>query len=194
MTNITNIWYLCNNFTLDNLLMEDVTPLQSYLDKYYIVLAIITIVILVTAWYMVFMITLYERFGMDTMKRGLINRLVSSFLNFGLISIVVFIIEEFDYMLINRNPGSKIFYGFNQIFFVIGSLLVLNQIILWKYLTKKIFKRIPSFNHDFIGLWLEISSIVITFILSGAEAHGDMFHKMFNKVYFTFWPFYPKIR
>ena len=140
------------------------------------------------------MIVLYERYGMDTMKRGLSNRLISSFFSFGLISIPIFIIEELDTLIIERNPDSKKFYGFNFMFFVIGSMIVMYEIVVWKYLTKKVLRRIPYFNHDLIGVWLEISNFIIAFGLAGVEAFGKGFASEFNKPSITIiWPYYPNI-
>ena len=188
-TDICDIWYLDNSNNIEDLVIE-MNPVQSQLDQYFVPLSMATIAILILAGYLALMLTFYERFGMDTMKRGLSNRLVSSFLNFGLIGIVASFIEEFRLLFVNRHPDSRLLFGFTYVFFFIGSFLVLNQIVLWKYVTKKVIKRIPSFNHDFIGVWLEISSLVIALILTEVEAHGIKFTHRFN---IKFWPFYPNI-
>ena len=193
MSNISEFWYFNNSFNVKDL-VKDMNLLESELEKYHVPKALLTIIFFLISWYLVLMIVLYERYGMDPMKRGLSNRLVSSFFSFGIISFPIFIIEEINFLVIDRNPDSKKFYGFNFIFFVIGSMIVMFQIIFWKYLTKKVLKRIPAYNHDLIGVWLELSNLVLAFGLAGVEAFGKRFAGEFNTPNIVIiWPFYPNI-
>ena len=178
------------NSTID--IFQDPNSFKSSLNLP--LLATITVLLLLISLFLVLMITFYERYGMDPMKRSLKNRLISNFLVFGLMFIGVSILQEFYEALVERNPRSRILYGFAEIWFAIGSLIVLNEIILWKYLIKVILKRLVAFNHDFIGVWLEITNITISFVFAFTELNGDMFAKHFRDPSVQHSHFYPPIR
>ena len=57
----------------------------------------------------------------------------------------------------------------------LGIALVLNELIFWKYLKQVLFRRILCINNDFIGIWLEITNLVIAAYLTMVQAHGTEF-------------------
>ena len=104
---------LLNSSMRVNDILQELNPTKSkLLDKYYPLLAILTLALLLVSLFLAFMITFYERYGMDPMKRGLQNRLISNFLNFGLIFMVVSIFQELYVAFVERNQETKVIYGF----------------------------------------------------------------------------------
>ena len=179
---------LLNSSMRVNDILQELNPTKSLLDKYYPLLAILTLALLLVSLFLAFMITFYERYGMDPMKRGLQNRLISNFLNFGLIFIVVSIFQELYVAFVERNQETKVIYGFFQVFFVIGSFVVLNQVIFWKYMIKIVLKRLLAFNDDLIGVWLEITNLIVVFYLALVESFGEMFAMYFRGPYQSTYP------
>ena len=155
----------------------EIKDLETGFDTYYPFLAFFTILVYLLFGFLSMMITLYERFGMDTQKRGLKNRLVSSLAEFGIIFSIASIGQEFYMVCFNRNPSSTMIYGFFWLVTGVGLVLNINEIIMWEYLVKTVYKRVPEFNHDLLGVWLEISNIFIAFMLAMVQAHSVNFAK-----------------
>ena len=57
----------------------------------------------------------------------------------------------------------------------LGIALVLNELIFWKYLKQVLFRRILCIDNDFIGIWLEITNLVIAAYLTMVQSHGTEF-------------------
>ena len=116
---------------MENIEIEDV---ETGFDTYYPFLAFFTILVYLLFGFLSMMITLYERFGMDTQKRGLKNRLVSSLAEFGIIFSIASIGQEFYMVCFDRNPSSTMIYGFFWLVTGVGLVLNINEIIMWEYL------------------------------------------------------------
>ena len=162
---------LLNSSMRVNDILQELNPTKSkLLDKYYPLLAILTLALLLVSLFLAFMITFYERYGMDPMKRGLQNRLISNFLNFGLIFMVVSIFQELYVAFVERNQETKVIYASFKSFLSSDPLSSFkNQVIFWKYLIKCLLKRLLAFNDDLIGVWLEITNLIVISISQNFE-------------------------
>ena len=74
-----------------------------------------------------------------------------------------------------------------------GVLLSLNEYMFFKYLKKVVFKKQLNINHDFVGIWLEITNVVLAFWLAVVHVHGSEFAKHLSPLS-TESGLYPSIR
>ena len=190
--------YTWNNS--DNLtVLEDILKLnsnfESQLEPYYLIVALISLILYITCIFLATTATLWERFGMDPMKRGVINRLVSCIMELVIFGSTIDIIEEL-YVATNGNalkPTSSFIYGLRCVTVPTGTLLSLNEILFIKYMRKIVFKRMLAFNDDLIGTWLEVSNFAVALGLACVQSYDSTFAKL-HKPSSSTWPYYPTIK
>ena len=73
----------------------------------------------------------------------------------------------------------------------IGILLTLNEYLFFKYLKKVVLRKQFPFNDDFIGLWLEITNILVAFCLAGVSTYSAEYVKRSGN---PLWPSYHSIK
>ena len=190
-------WNNSDNFTV---LLEDILKLnrnfESQLEPYYPIVALISLMLSIISIFLATTATLWERFGMDPMKRGVINRLVSCMMELVIFGSTIDIIEEL-YVATNGNalkPTSSFIYGLRCVTVPTGILLSLNEIIFIKYMRKIVFKRMLAFNDDLIGIWLEVSNFVVALGLACVQSYDSRFAKLNKDPSTSTWPYYPTIK
>ena len=108
---------------------------------------------------------------------------MTSFAEFCIMAMLVFAVTEL-YVAINDLSLRASLHSFTIGFFFsvanFGILLALNEYVFVKYLKKVVFKKQLSFDHDFVGLWLEITNIVLGFCLAIVHVTGAMYAKNTN--------------
>ena len=108
---------------------------------------------------------------------------MSSFAEFCIMALIIIMITEIytafnDLSLKESYSSFSIGYFFNVA--INGILLALNEYVFMKYLKKVVLKKQLAFDHDFVGLWLEITNIVIAFCLAAVHVSGAEFNKNHN--------------
>ena len=169
---------------------------MSLLEPYYPIVALLTLTSSLLSIFLAAAATLWERFGMDSMKRGVINRLVSCIMEVVIFGSTIDVIEEL-YVAINRyalKPTNSFIYGLRCVTVPTGVLLSLNEIIFIKYMRKIVFKRVLAFNDDFIGIWLEISNFVVALGLACVNSYDARFATLHKDILSSTWPYYPVIK
>ena len=111
---------------------------------------------------------------------------MSSFAEFCTMTLIILAFTEI-YVAINDLSLTKTLASFPIGFLgniaMNGVLLAMNEYLFIKYLKKVVFKKQLAFNHDFVGLWLEITNVVLAFCLAVLHIHGANFAKNSNPFY-----------
>ena len=119
---------------------------------------------------MQFLIVIYERFEMDSMKRHLYNQLISSELVWttcmSLVSIIRFILT-----LLNATHPAwlMIMVDYFRRACIFATFLIPVESMIFYYYTELILQRTPNWDHDFLSIWLHVSNMAVSLFLCGIQ-------------------------
>ena len=122
----------------------------------------------------------YERFHMDPMKRGLVNQLSTTYMTFAMCFSITRI---FRYLLEWLAPQSLPNFLFKYYSALVGwlgwsstfgCLITTNEVIFFTYWSKMWLKRVPNYNHDFLGVWLNTTNVTIASYLASLKAFSSI--------------------
>ena len=120
----------------------------------------------------VFIIT-YERFEMDSMKRGLKNQLISSQILWTfLLSLTLTFRFIFTLCSIKSLIGFQIFLEYLRMSCMMVAVLTGIEISLFEFYCKFVLKRVPECNHDFLAMWLSVVNLILGLFLGFIQLYG----------------------
>ena len=156
-----------NDTAIDQDFVLDGIQDYMYIPAWMIVFALLLLPIGII---MQFLIVIYERFEMDSMKRHLYNQLISSMLIWttcmSLVSIIRFILT-----LLNATHPAwlMIMVDYFRRACIFATFLIPVESMIFYYYTELILQRTPNWDHDFLSIWLHVSNMAVSLFLCGIQ-------------------------
>ena len=137
------------------------------------VVLVIGIFVLVSVMVLKSFFIIYERFEMDSMKRGFTNQMITNQFIWSWFLALILIIR-FTLTLVSSDTLRSVAIGLAwlQQTCLIAICLSTLEATLFEYWSRLIIKRVPENDHDFIATGLCISNIVLSFYLATMQTIG----------------------
>ena len=144
---------------------EDIPPIALAISIVFYVLGMILHIFIIT----------YERFEMDSMKRGLKNQLISSQIAWiFILSFTMSLRAILTLCSVENFIGFQIFLEYVRITSIMANLLIGIEISLFELYCKFVLKRIPESNHDILAVWLSVVNLILALFLSFIQLYGKI--------------------
>ena len=158
----------------DSVTMNTTGIIMTYEEIPTIVLAF-SIVFHVLAMTLKVFIVSYERFEMDSMKRGLKNQLISSQMIWTfLLSLTMLMRITITLCSINNFAGFQILLEYVRIACLMAIPLIGIEISLFEFYCKFVLKRVPESDHDILAIWLSVVNLILTLYFGFIQFYGKI--------------------
>ena len=116
---------------------------------------------------------LYERFEMDSMKRGFTNQMITTHFAWALLMSIILVLR-FSLTLLPFQLPAFIALGlqFLKTVVTLGICLTIIEATIFEYWSHLILKRVPEYDHDFLATGCQVANIVLAFYFGGLQTYG----------------------
>ena len=128
------------------------------------------IVLLILATVLQAFSILYERFEMDSMKRGFTNQMITARFAWGIFMSVILILRFILTLLPIDLPYTlAVGLQFLKTTGMIGICLTIIEVSVFEYMTFLILKRVPEYDHDFLATGFQIVNVIVGFYFGALQ-------------------------
>ena len=133
----------------------------------------LAIVLLILAMVLQAFSILYERFEMDSMKRGFTDQMITARFAWGMFMSVILILRFILTLLpIDLPYFLAVGLQFLKTTGIIGICLTIIEVTAFEYLTYLILKRVPEYDHDFLATGFQIVNIIVGLYFGALQTFG----------------------